>query len=162
MRKFLQYNLVSFALILSALNAFAQSYPPGVSSTFEYTAHIKTELNDLEKLEASQFLNLVDRYRVMMERYFDHKKRVCEGEFSSLILSTRGEGEGESRVRISREERQLCMNELKALQSTYINALYGARERFLLSLHEQRLKDLQGARAKALEDLEASFQTRRR
>lgn len=154
--------LIAVSLLTGSL-VFSQDYPPGVTSTFEYTAHLRTQLTELEGLAADQYLGQVDRYRVGMERYFDHKKRVCEGEFSSLILSERREELDESRPRrMSREEQELCFNELKALQSTYINNLYNARERYLTHLHEQRINDLKAARQKALDDLEASFSTRRR
>jgi len=131
-----------------------------ISSSFEYTQRIQQRLLQLADIEASQYLTQIDSYRLDMERYFEHKKRVCEGDFSAVILGT-AETESRTVQRLSREEKQLCYKELKALHVTYINNLYQARERFLADLHQKRLEELKQARVKSLSEIEASSSTRR-
>lgn len=153
MNKLLLWSL----LLLICGPSFAQD---DMTSSFEYTERVRQRLVQLRELEASQYLSTIDSFRQEMERYFDHKKRVCEGDFSALILS---ESRSEERSRpMSKEERQLCYNELKALHTTYINGLFQARERFLIDLHDRRLKDLQASREEALKNLESSFGQKRR
>lgn len=141
-------------LIYSTQLSFAQ-----VSSTspFEYTQKIRERLSQLESLSSDQYLLQIEGFRTDMERYFDHKKRVCNGEFSTVILSESGSRANEQNNRLTADEKKLCFRELKAMQSTYLNSLYSARERYLDELHKNRKTDLQKARARALQELDASF-----
>ncbi len=140
--------------IFSIQLGFAQ-----VSSTspFEYTQKIRERLSQLEGLTSDQYLLQIEGFRTDMERYFDHKKRVCNGEFSTVILSESGSRTNEQNNRLTADEKKLCFRELKAMQSTYLNNLYTARERYLDELHKNRKADLQKARERALQELDASF-----
>lgn len=132
-----------------------------ISSSFEYTQKIQQRLIQLNELEASNYLTQIDAFRLDMERYFEHKKRVCEGDFSAVFLGTT-ESDSRTVQRLSREEKQLCYKELKALHVTYINNLFQARERFLSDLHQKRLEELKQARVKSLSEIEATSSTTRR
>jgi hypothetical protein len=152
-------NLWFFLLYLYSQLAFAQ-ITETISSSFEYTQRIQQRLIQLADLEPTVYLTQIDSFRLDMERYFEHKKRVCEGDFSAVILGT-AETESRTVQRLSREEKQLCYKELKALHVTYINNLFQAREKFLADLHKKRLEELKQARVKSLSEIEASSSTRR-
>lgn len=134
--------------------AFAQD--DEVESPFEYTQKIQKQLSELKDITPEKFLVQVDQYRDNLEKYFEHKKRVCNGEFSTVILSEAGESRQDGK-RLSKEERKLCFREMKALQTTYINNMHQARKRYLESLHSQRIQQLEDSREKALNDLNATF-----
>ena len=97
----------------------------------------------------------------MYKRQIEHKKRVCRGEFSTVILA---EGvlpakskEEKPLNKLSRKEREVCFREMKSIQLSFIENMFGARKRYLDFLHQLRLKELDKAHKQALEELKSSF-----
>jgi hypothetical protein len=127
------------------------------ASTFEYTKKIQKEIEEVKQLSADKFFKNIDRYRESIEKYFDHKKRVCNGEFSTIILTEGVESKNTKVNKLSIEERKLCFREMKALQTTYINYMFLARKRYLDFLHERRIAELMEARKQAIDSLQSSF-----
>ncbi len=130
-------------------------------TSFEYTKRIQKELTILEKLSPDLYISKINFYRTNLEKYFEHKKRVCHGEFSTVVLegieTARSSGSVQSKNKLSKEERKLCFREMKALQVTFINNMFLARKRFLDDLHTKRLKELSKAREEAIGSIQASF-----
>ncbi|MCO4794420.1 MAG: hypothetical protein KC493_11940 [Bacteriovoracaceae bacterium] len=155
-------TLIAF-LVLFSFNARSVETETEVSdyttyaSTFEYTKKIQKEIEEVKDLPAENFFKNIDTYRLSIEKYFAHKKRVCNGEFSTIILME-GNKSSKSKVnKLSLEERKLCFREMKALQTTYINYMFLARKRYLDFLHERRIGELMEARKEAIDSLQASF-----
>ena len=126
----------------------------------EYTKKIQKSLNSLKDLSADDYFKKIDEYRAALEKHFDHKKRVCDGEFSTIVLKNVKVTEGKvinKKVRLSKSERRLCFRELKALQVTFVNNMYVARKRYLNFLHQRRLKDLDESREATIQSLHSSF-----
>lgn len=130
------------------------------SSTFEYTSKIRDEIESINNLAPENFFKKVDVYRSNLEKYFLQKKKVCNGEFSTFILSegkVRSDMPTSQARKLSREERQLCFREMKALQITYINNMFLARKKYLDFLHERRIAELMEAREKTIKSLQSTF-----
>lgn len=127
------------------------------ASTFEYTKKIQKEIEEVRDLPADKFFKNIDNYRQSIEKYFEHKKRVCNGEFSTIILTEGVESKKAKVNKLSIEERKLCFREMKALQTTYINYMFLARKRYLDFLHERRIAELMEARKQAIDSLQSSF-----
>lgn len=128
------------------------------TTTFEYTQNIHKKLMQLENLAPKNYVDSIDNYRNSLMKYFEHKKRVCRGEFSTIILS--GEGKGVSKGpthKLSRKERKLCFREMKALQITFINNMFIARKGYLEELHKKQIKALSDAREDSIKDLKRAF-----
>jgi len=133
------------------------------SNIFEYTKKVAADLEKLKALAPKDYFQKVDDFRTELEKYFDHKKRVCEGEFSTVILSGSSENKQNKKpVKLSREERKLCFRELKALQVTFINNMYSARKRYLGFLHAKRIEELEKARENSIKSLQDSFNKKSR
>lgn len=147
-------SIIAGLFLILQFKALAQD--EGVESPFEYTQKIQKQLSDLKDLTPESFMVQVDQYRDNLEQYFEHKKRVCNGEFSTVILSEAGESRQDGK-RLTKQERKLCFREMKALQSTYINNMHQARKRYLENLHSKRIQQLEDSREKALNDLNATF-----
>jgi len=152
----MKYIIVLFSLLCST-SAWTQE------TSFEYTRRIQNELTLLEKLPPESYIAKINFYRTSLEKYFEHKKRVCHGEFSTVVLEgvSSGSSEKQSKIKLSKEERKLCFREMKALQVTFINNMFLARKRFLDFLHTKRLQELSKAREKAISSLQASFGKKR-
>lgn len=147
--------LLTFVLSFSAV---AQDSP------LEYSRKFKQELDQVKDLEPEEFPKKIDTYRESLERYIQHKKRVCNGEFSTIVLggvSTEAKPR-RKKNKLSREERTLCFRELKGFQITLVNNIYIARKRFLNFLHEKRLKELDKTRNSTIGRLQKSFSKGRR
>lgn len=146
--------------LLSGL-CFAQE--KNETNIFEYTKVIHQSLKKLKSVAPENYVIEVDEYRKDLEKYFDQKKRVCEGEFSTVIFEGIKEGDSEKKpVKLKPEERKLCFRELKALQLTFINNMFIARKNYLEFLHNKRLKELEVARESAVKSLQGSFDKKSR
>jgi UDP-N-acetylmuramoylalanine-D-glutamate ligase len=131
---------------------------------FEYTKKIYKELEEIKSIKPEDYFTHIDEYRAGLEKYIDHKKRVCEGEFSFIILNDSTADEKRNTTnkknKLSKEEQALCFRELKALQITFINNMYVARKRYLDYLHAKRIEELQNTRDNAVKDLSKQFNKR--
>jgi hypothetical protein len=128
-----------------------------------YSKEIQDSLTRLRNLTAQKYYKDIDSFRTDLEKYFEHKKRVCDGEFSTVILSELKAQKGnrsKKKIKLSSDERKLCFRELKALQVTFVNNMYVARKRYLEYLHINRLKELTQAREDSIKSIRASFDKR--
>lgn len=149
-------------MIVFTLNICAQG-DKLEGNIFEYTKKVHEQLNELRDISPADYFKNVDTYRTELEKYFDQKKRVCEGEFSTVILAGVSEtSPNQKPVKLKPEERKLCFRELKALQLTFINNMFAARKRYLEFLHKERLSELDKAREKAVKTLQDSFNKKSR
>lgn len=151
-----------FLLILFLFDGLAFAQEIGESETsFEYTRRIREQLTELGKLPPEKYFDAVDSYRANIEKFIEHKKRVCNGEFSTVILNQKGPApqidKKSSLNKLSREERKLCFREMKAIQITFIDNMFAARKRYLEFLHKLRLEELSGAYQMAIDGLKKSF-----
>jgi hypothetical protein len=138
-------------LLLFQSTAFSQE-----QSSFEYTKRIHSRINELSSVEPSSYQSRVYELKSELERFFAHKKRVCNGEFSAVILSETN-SVAESSNKLTKEERELCFRELKALQTSFINNLFLARKNYLEWGHKKNLEELNKEREKAIVSLKKSF-----
>ncbi len=148
------YKLLTFIFILSfPFIAIAEEASP-----LEYSKKFKSQLDELNELMPDEFLQKIDSYRESLERYVEHKKRVCNGEFSTIVLGvTNVEKTARKKNKLTRAERVLCFRELKGFQVTLVNNMYSARKRFLDYLHSKRITELEKARNKTIKSLQGSF-----
>jgi len=158
--------LIAFSLLFS-VSIFGQDTSE-VQTTFEYTKKVKEQLNAIKSLPPEDYFKKVDTYRLALEKYMENKKRVCEGEFSTVILESDNVNDqstidsAKKGNKLSREERKLCFRELKALQVTFINNMFIARKSYLDHLHDKRIEQLKVAREDAIKNIQMSFSKKRR
>jgi len=150
--------LVLFWFLISQPSPAAEE-SPATENTPDYTQRIRQIIDEVKDLGTEMYVNKVDGYRQVIEKYIDHKKRVCNGEFSTIVLSDQGEDGGSNKAvaRLSGEERKLCFREMKALQIAYINNMFVARKRYLDYLHVQRIDELTKARDQSIKILQTGF-----
>ena len=124
------------------------------------TGKIKEEMEKLRSLNPSDFIRQIDDYRNTVEKFIQHKKRVCSGEFSKIVL---GEGTiGTQKKTLAKEEKDNCFQELLNLHVAYIDNIFTARSRFLSHQHDVRMKDMDVARKKSIENIKNKFTKKRR
>tara|TARA_R100000656_G_scaffold124808_2_gene103929 strand:- start:391 stop:852 length:462 start_codon:yes stop_codon:yes gene_type:complete len=121
---------------------------------------IQTKIKALEDLKPESFSQNVESLRAMLDRYFDNKKRVCNGEYSTMVLGEVGDignKASEEGRKLSKDERKVCFREMKNLQVNYINALYAARRKYVLWLQEKQLEELTKVKDEAIKRLQTNF-----
>lgn len=157
---------MKFLAIILTFNLFAQLPRPTSSNLadetpFEVTQEIRTELEILKNLKVDEFPNKIEKIRNDIETYIEHKGRVCNGEFSTIVLTDKGESSKNAlpRNKLSKEERKLCFKELKAIHSTYINNLFLARKNYLEFIHTKRTDELDRSREEAVKKLQKLYDT---
>lgn len=145
------YTIIIFIALFS-LASHAQIK----KSSFEYTNEIHGKISKIKDVAPDNFIGELEDLKKDLENFFDHKRKVCNGEFSSLILVASASKDGGGN-KLSAQERNLCFRELKALQTTYLSNLFLARKRYLTWMFEKNIKDLDSERAKAIKSLQESF-----
>ena len=116
---------------------------------------IRAELEKLRSLShqeyAQQFLALSQQ----LQRYLGYQKKICFGEFSTLIFaSDQGAGQGgDVGKTLSRQERKVCFKSLVDMQKSYVEISFDKRAEFLQTLHNQRMQQLRQQKAKELQQL---------
>ena len=120
---------------------------------------IQNKIKELQDLKPDQFSQNVESLRAMLDRYFDNKKKVCNGEYSTMVLGDVGElgKTADEGRKLSKDERKVCFREMKNLQVNYINAIYEARRKYVLWLQEKQLDELGKVRDEAIKRLQTNF-----
>ncbi|MCY4524463.1 MAG: hypothetical protein OXB84_06970, partial [Halobacteriovoraceae bacterium] len=71
---------------------------------------IKQDIEELRTLRPEDFMRQIEGYRNEVGRFIEHKKRVCDGEFSKKVL---GEAStDEPKKKLTKEEKEACVAEL--------------------------------------------------
>lgn len=112
----------------------------------------KTQMDELLHLNAENFSNKIEGYRKNFDGLFAKKKAICTGKFSSNILE---EGEASIKKKLTKDEKKLCMDNMKKMQREYINGKFLARKRYLEYLHKIRVQNLTEAKQLELKNLNA-------
>lgn len=134
-----------------------EEFPLTPEGSLQYAQKMAQELEQIKNIKPEDYIRDIDQYRSSIDKYVEHKKRVCQGEFSTVILGSEGLSKVTKRKRLAPEERKLCFKEMKTLQIGLVNNMYEARKRYLDYIHELRLKELVMARDKVLSELDKTF-----
>ena len=119
----------------------------------DYARQVRTLIESLKTLAPQDFVATAEKLVPLIEKYIERKKRVCQGEFSTIVLNGQEEENGQVQ-KLSPEEIKLCYQELKAIEVGYINNLFMARKRYLDYLHVLRIEELTRDRDAALKDIQ--------
>ena len=116
-------------------------------------------IKEIEILSAADHLSKMPELRRQVLDYIENKKKVCLGEFSSMVLNAE-EGaatSAESKNKLTKDEQKLCLKELKELQARFIQNVFLARKNYLDQVHKDRIQELDELKTKALVDLDKNF-----
>ena len=115
----------------------------------------------LQKLSPSNFSKKVKSFSKDIEKLLSYRKKVCSGEFSTLVLGDQGSEES-SFKKLSKEEIRLCFGQLIDVQKSYITVLYDKRIEYLQFFHHERIKKLQRAKIESIAELTKSNRSLRK
>jgi len=146
----------SFCLLAKDKELGSEKINTTPGNLFEYSQKTREKLEEIKKLDPREYVGRINEYRAILEKYIDHKKRVCDGEFSTIILGPDDVRMTEDKG-LSKTEIKLCLEELKAFQITYINHMFVARKRFIDHVHDETLKNLNEVRKNSIDSLHSNF-----
>ena len=129
------------------------------SSVFEYTRRISETIDSIDQIKLEDFSSRIEEISATLEKYFEYKKGVCRGEFSTIIFKE--SEDSKTNYKLTKKEQLLCFRELKALQVKYINKIFKIRKAYLDFMHEKRISELKKVREGALDEVQRAFQTSR-
>lgn len=162
---------ISFLLIVSLNQTFSQeekvyekteSENSENSESSEKKEDIKEQINAILKIEGKDYLDQIDDYRKLMEKYIENKKRSCSGKFATVTLNDKGLPSAKGRKKLSRQERNLCFRELKNMQILFIKNTFAARKKYLNYLHQIRIEELTKSEIKIIKGLQTGLKKRGR
>ncbi|MBL6989745.1 MAG: hypothetical protein ISR65_08200 [Bacteriovoracaceae bacterium] len=166
--------LLCIQLLTLSWGALALDYktdPNQISEVFGVSTKIDDELEIIKQLPPSEYYQKIDSYRTSVEKYIEHKKRVCNGEFSTQILKdsrasdsdddtdndTLEKSPTQTKHKLSAAERKLCFREMKTIQITFINNIFLARTKYLNYQHKLRLQKLEKEKDETIKNFRARF-----
>ena len=152
------------SFILSVIICFSVSGQTSTeeknSNIFEYTRQISALIDSIDKIDTLEFTKKIQEVTSELNRFFDYKKGVCRGEFSTIIFSS-GDNEA-TNFKLTKKEQELCFRELKALQVKYVNKVFEGRKKYLQYLYDKDLKNLIELRTKTLDEIQKSFASKKK
>lgn len=96
-----------------------------------------------------ELLANVDKYqdnvhevRLKFSGYLSEQRTKCYGEFNSMDFKDQKLSKKEIK-KLQREERDICLKELKRKQQVFIQKLFSARQKFLNKVHQDHLKAME-------------------
>lgn len=128
---------------------------------FSFGSEIKIGevLQNIKTVEAQDYLKKIGTIKEKVEKFIDHKKRVCSGEFTSNILN---EKEGKEPIpfkALTNLERLDCFKNVKLIEKALVENLYFARRKYLVSLHSERLLELEKIKEESIKDIDTYFKS---
>jgi hypothetical protein len=151
-------KIIIILSLLFSLGSFAQIEDDIKNESDE----LKEKLSKLRELEPDDYTNNIDSFRVSVEKYINYKRKVCSGEFSSIILDESSSAKAEvKKKKLSKDEKRVCFAELKSLQIIFINNMFIARKKFLKSVYSRALNELEKSREASLKNLKKRFKKRK-
>ncbi len=119
------------------------------------------ELNDIlskiEKSEIDQYPQKILEFKKSFDIFIEMKKKVCKGEYSTIIFQDKVPSASEPKKELSGEEKKNCTKELKLYQRDTILKLYQFRKAFLEHSHKKLMEELDAVKEQSLKNLDTSY-----
>jgi hypothetical protein len=148
-----------FSLSLIAQDVVEEKMSKDLEQTKELDAEKIALIKRLKVIATSRsedFLNDIDVLKTDVFNYISFKKKECLGEFSSVITNDLGDKEVVKR-KLTKEEKKICLIELKLFNAFYINQTFESRKTYLTRIHKDQMIQLEVLKDEMLDDNERKF-----
>ena len=150
---------IFLGLFLFGQNVLAE-IENSLAESRNFTDRISSTLTEIGGLDERNFPLKISSLRERVERFLNYQKKICQGEFSTIVLNEFGqeEGEGQNELKkLDENERKLCFRELKNIQIMFINATHKARRNYLTSIHQKEMEGLDTLRKESIQSVQKVF-----
>jgi hypothetical protein len=113
-------------------------------------------LEVIDKALASADINyaeILEKLESDAEIYIKYRVEYCSGEYKIYDLKDI-EKKYPKKVRLTAQEKQSCLKSLTEFRKQYITKIFDLRERYLIHIQNNHIKDLRAQKQKALDHLE--------
>lgn len=152
-------------IVLFSANLFAQEVieaPAEEKSNFGFSPTIiKDKFKVLDTKDSTLFQESLVKIESELNEYFQEKRKQCSGEFKFVEFDEEGNKKEESK-KLSREEKKVCLYELKKNQTLFIQELISSKKKFFKLRYKENVVELNKLKEKMIGDLEKSYQKRSR
>ena len=128
--------LITFSILVLSVVSVSET------SANQKQADLLLQINDLK---GSEYILKIDSLRKEVEDFIHKKRRVCLGEFSSLLLKDMNQEDSapsEKTIKLTKSEQEVCLKEVIGLKIKLAESLYIARKNFFDYLHKKRADKL--------------------
>ncbi len=112
---------------------------------------IKTKISEFSKTSLEKFPKELESLSSEVDRYIGYKKKICAGEFSTLILDQKSDQEVTKKL--APQEKEICFRNLVTIQKEYLGVVFKKRKQFLEASHKKRIAELELIHEQALNNL---------
>lgn len=117
----------------------------------------------LKNLKMKEFSTKIINIQEGFDKYFEYKKRVCSGEFSSLILSDSStEQVNQENRKLNSKEKALCYKNLIEEKKIYISNLFDKRIDYAEYIHTLNIEKLKASKNEALKSFNSRNSRKRK
>ena len=158
MKHFIFLIFVSITVSAHAQNEpKSQEEKPSEQELFR--SKIQTTLDEIKALESGNFTSKIMNLRQKVEKFLDYQKRICQGEFSTIVLNefSNTKGDDQEVKKLDKEERKLCFRELKNIQLDFVKVTYEARIKFLKETQKKEMEALMSSKDEAIKNIQKTF-----
>ncbi|MCK5883148.1 MAG: hypothetical protein KAG61_05625 [Bacteriovoracaceae bacterium] len=148
--------VLTFIAIVLSFHTFGEDKNPPSKA-----AKLKETIDSLLQIGPNEYFSKIDSYLGKIDKYILHRKGICDGDFSIVILEENSGEKVSKRRKLSRGERRLCLSELKNLRVLYVTNLFIARKKYLDYLHDVRIKQLIKIKEDVLKEIQRGSRKRR-
>jgi len=165
-------SIIGAVLMMANIKVFAQdaSLPTTTASLklegidfsrADSSVAIRKLMNEIPQMEPMLYPDKIASFRETFENYFEYKKEVCNGAFTTMIVDEKeGVKQNKSLDKLSKEEKSLCVKDLKELHVGFINNMFIWRKKYLDYVHEQRLNELNTIKQNSINEIQRSYEKR--
>lgn len=114
------------------------------------------KLKNLSQSNTNVYIDQLELLRNEVDSYIENKRKECLGELASVVVDDEGNKELVKR-KLSKDEKKLCLHQLKIFNSFYIGQIFDSRKEFLTRVHENQLKHMETTKDQLLDDLEKRY-----
>lgn len=114
-------------------------------------------LNKIEKADIELYPQKILEFRKAFDLFIDMKKKVCKGEYSTIIFQDKLPSASEPKKELSGDEKKNCTKELKLYQRDTILKLYQFRKAYLEYSHKKLMEELDLVKEQSLKNLDAIY-----
>ena len=163
-------NLIWVVLVIVNVMGFAQEIAITATATIskiegidysraDSSVAIRKLINEIPQMNSTLYPDKIASFRETFENYFEYKKGVCNGTFSTLIVDEKdGLKQNQSLDKLSKDEKNLCVKDLKELHISFINNMFTWRKKYLDYVHGLRLEELKIIKQNAINEIQKSYE----
>ncbi len=120
-------------------------------------AQFRELLKKLATVTPPTYLDEIPPVKTKIESLLEKKRRICVGEYSTLVFQNKESKEDDTVNILNKEEKILCLKQLKQDQEMYFHELFLARKRLYEYLYKVKTEALEAGHKSINQEVDEAF-----